>query len=92
MFNISNLKWKTRSGVQIAIKDLSETHLANIIEYLKVYEANDDKWVREDLIKFYKKQNFNLDLLNKGFLEFQADKVWKKWDKQEGRDVLISRA
>lgn len=76
MFNENDI-WKTMDGRQIKFKDLSDTHLANIIDFL----GDSDIFLKEYLIRLALKRGLTWEFLNRSQIPYKnSHNKWEIYD------------
>ena len=78
--------WTTRDGRKIKLKDLEDTHLSNLIDFLNnSYSSNKNNIMLIVLNEIVAERGLQKEFLNRSQIPYKnQNNKWEIWDKEKG--------
>lgn len=78
-----NSNWQTHTGKIIPLKDLTDTHLANIIDFVKSNNMKNGKLLLKTLRSIAKDRGLTTKFLGRSQIPYKNENnKWEIWDKK----------
>lgn len=81
------MEWGTLDGRWIKVKDLEDTHLANVINHIQIYNLSSKMLLA--CVKEAKRRGLKREFLERACIPYKKDGKWMIWSEDQRSEIEV---